>query len=905
MATLLRLALWTHPTRGRTRYGDEVVNAARDRYEELRGEGKTRAWSFALRAFWDVARAGVGERWTERRSDGGGEGMMGRGGWWMDLRVAARTLRKSPGFTLTSVVVLALGIGANTAIFSAIRATLLSPPPYPHADRIVFLDLTDSSTVRPATPRGFPWSYPKYHVLEEARGLPLEASAAYARRFVTLTGQGTATYLTAEFITPAYLDVLGLEPALGRDFGPEDDTDGAPLEVMLEHGLWRERFGADPSVVGRTVQLNGRAVTIVGVGPRGFRGLTGDARMWVPVHTGATLTAPFLTRGAQAHWLRVVARARPGTDVGALDRRMRAVGRAVEEAYPGNDPTVVSSASAESMVSARVNDQARRSLLILGAAAVLLLLVACANLAGLLAARASHRSREAAVRVALGAGRWRVARGFLAEALVLALLGGALAVGVAALGVEGLSALWPQRFVEASWNVRAASVGGVGVDRSVLAFAGGMAVLVGLLFGAAPALSVGQTDPGRALKGGAVPARPGRRRLSLRSTLVVGEIAMALVLLVGAGLLIRSLRELQHVDRGFRPGNLVAFGFSIPRTSPLAENRAAFTEEYLARLSGLPGVKSAALTCVLPMAGHCMIAGMRRAGARTWDAQAGPPIGIHYVSDGFFRTLGVPVLQGRTFTSEDQAGSRPVVVLSESAAKRYFPDGDALGSPVAMTTELTSEEGATAEVIGIVGDVLYDRPEQGIMPEAYISHRQESESGTVVLRTDGEPLAVIPAARAVLARMAPDVPIYDIRTADDVEAAASADTRVLGVLLSVFAALALVLACTGVWAVVAFAVARRTRELGLRVALGADPAEVVRLVVRSGVGLAAVGLILGSGAAWMSSRLLASVLFGVEPTDPVAFVSAGAVLFTVAVLAAWLPARRATRVDPMEALRSE
>ncbi len=826
--------------------------------------------------------------------------------WWMDVRVAVRTLRKAPGFTAASVLVLALGIGANSAVFSAVRATLLSRPPFPNADRLVFLDLTDSSTTRPGPPRAFPWSYPKYEVLAGARDVPLEVSAAYARRAVTLMGEGDARYSSAEFVTADYFRVLGERPSAGRDFTAADEARDADLVVILGHGLWRERFGGDPEIVGRSVVLNGRSVTVVGIGPVGFQGLTGQARLWLPVHTGAALLgAPFLVTGAQAHWLRVIGRMRAGATLAALDQRMRSLGQTVEETYPDSDPTVVRGGAAESMSSARVNEQARRSLLVLGAAAALLLLVACANLAGLLAARADDRFREAAVRVALGAGRWRVARGFLVEALVLALLGGVLAVGVAAYGVQALSAFWPSRFLEATWNVRAAPVGSVGLDGSVLVFAGAVAALVGLLFGAAPALSVSQADPGRHLKAGAIPAGGGKRGVTLRGALVSGEIALALVLLVGAGLLLRSLRELQHVDRGYRPGNLVAFEFSIPRSSPLVQDEASFTERYLARLSAVPDVESATLACVPPLGGHCLITGVRRAGARTWSEGARPTIGVNFVSDSFFETLGVPVLEGRTFTSEDRAGSPPVVVLSRMAAERLFPDGDALGGKVAMGIGLTPQDGGSADVIGVVGDVLYDRPEQGAMPDAYVSHRQQSETGTVILRTRGEPLAVVPAARAALAEMAPDVPIFDVRTVQDLEASASADTRVLGILLSIFAVLALLLACTGVWAVVAFSVARRTREIGLRVALGADPRAVVRLVVRAGVTLATIGLIVGGLGAWAISRLLRGVLFGVGSNDPVAFMAAGAVLFGVACLAAWLPARRASLVEPMEALRAE
>ena len=916
---LLRLSLLCHPAHGRARYGPQLVATSLARYAELHSRGRFEAWRFGTRTLLNVVGTGVAERVNERqqrsmRKSGGNVVMFE---WWTDLKVAVRTLAKTPGFTAAAVVVLALGVGGNTAIFSALRATLLSPPPFPDAERLVLLDLTDSSSVRPGAPRAIPWSYPKYQVMVGMRDLPLEGSAAYARRPVTLTGQGDASYLDGEAITPGYLRVLGLTPTLGRDFTPSDDADGANLSVILEYGFWRERFGADPGVVGRSIMLNGRAVTVVGIGPRGFKGLTGTARLWMPIHTGAALISPILVRGTQAHWLRVVARMRPATDLAALNERMKAVGRTVEATYPARDPTAVRAGAAESLVSARVNPEGRRSLLILGVASVLLLLVACANLAGLLGARAIDRSREAAVRVALGAGRWRVARGFLAEALVLALVGGALAVGVAAYGVKGLAALWPDRFLDASWGVRAAGLGGVGVDGTVLAFAGAAAVLAGLLFGAVPALTAGRSDPVRELRGGSIPPVGLTRLVSLRSALVTGEIALALVLLVGAGLLIRSLRELQQVGRGFRADNLVAFRYEVPRTSRLAAEPAQFAEQYLARLSALPDVESASITCDLPLSGrHCMITDVRQAGGRTWSQGSRPSIGVHPVSDSFFETLGVRLLRGRTFTSVDQHGSRPVVVLSETAVKRLFPDGDALGNTLAMGIDLTPEvgpgvqvtggEGPTAEVIGVVGDVLYDRPEQGFMPEAYVSHRQDDEGNSaVLLRTKGESLAAVAEARAVMTELAPDVPLFDVTTVDDLEAAVSADTRVLSVLLSTFAALALLLACTGVWAVVAFAVARRTRELGLRVALGANPASAAVLVVKGGVALAVLGLVLGSAGAWAAARLLRGALYGVGPSDPISFLSAGAVLLGVACVAAWLPARRATRVQPMEALRAE
>ena len=900
----VRLALFAHPLSVRDRDGEEIAQAALDGYVARRGGGRVAALLFAVRVLGDVVSSGLRER--KRINDtGGGGGTMGWGDGWTDVRVAMRSLRRSPGFALAAVVVLALGVGVNTALFSAIRATLFTDPPYPEHERLVVLNLTDSSTVRPGPPRAFPWSYPKFRMMRDM-DLPLESAAAYAVRNLTLTGAGDATLLSAEFITPEYLGILGLAPAAGRFFTTDEDEDGAALVTILGHGIWRDRFGGDPSVVGRDLTLNGRLVTVVGVAPQGFQGLTGQASLWVPVRTGAALTAPFLVRGAQAHWMVAVGKVRPGTDPAVLDARMREAGRAVEEAWPDTDPTVVRGGGAEPFAQALVNPQARTSLLVLGAAALLLLGVACANLAALLVARASVRGREAAVRVALGAGRWRVVRTFLVEALLLAAAGGVAGVVVARLGLDALAALWPARFIDASWNLRAAGVDAVGLDPWVLTFAAGTALATGLLFGILPALSVGQVNPASHLRGGVEGLRSGPgSSWDLKAVLVSGEMGLALMLLVGAGLLIRSLGQLQAVERGFDAQGLVTFNYAIPRGSRWAEESSTFHDRYVERLQGLPGVRAAALGCVAPLGGHCMITGVREAGGRTWSEGSRPSIGVHYVGDTFFETLGVPLIQGRTFTSQDQAGSAPVVVLSQMAARELFPDGDALGQTVAMGVDLTPADGAGAEVIGVVGDVLFDRPANGLMAEAFVSHRQEEGYGTILMKVDGEPLAAIPGARAALAELDPDVPMYNVRTVSDLEAGASGDTRVLGTLLSAFAALALLLACTGVWSVVAFSVARRTREIGVRVALGARPGAVVRTVLRQGMVLSLVGVVVGGGGAWAASRVLRSVLFGVGPADPAAFAGAAAVLLAVSAMAAWLPARRATRVDPMIALRTE
>ena len=375
---------------------------------------------------------------------------------------------------------------------------------------------------------------------------------------------------------------------------------------------------------------------------------------------------------------------------------------------------------------------------------------------------------------------------------------------------------------------------------------------------------------------------------------------------MGAGLLLRSLSELGEVERGFDAEALVTFDYALPGESAWSDDPVAFHEELLRRLEADPAVESAALGCVAPLAGHCIITGVRRAGDRTFPEGGRPSIGAHFVSDGFFRTLGAEIVEGRGFTSEDQEGTRPVVVLSEAAVRELFPDDPSpIGRRIAAGISLTPDDGAAAEVVGVVEDILFDRPANGIMPELFVSYRQQESGGTILARPRGNPGDVVAAARTILAEMDPDVPLYGLRTLDELEAAAAGDTRILGHLLTGFALLALLLACTGVWAIVSFSVSRRTREIGVRVALGADAGDVVRSVQKQGMVASLVGLLVGAGLAYALSGLLGSLLYGVGSADPVTFVVAGLLLAGVSLMASWLPARKATRVDPMVALRSE
>jgi putative ABC transport system permease protein len=899
------VAVRAYPRWIRRDYAGDMQRAfAHGLAEAWRGGGR-RASAWAARAIADAIGGGLDER---RKGAPGAPNGTGTGGGamlgseiWTDVKVAARWLMRSPGFTLAAVALLALGIGANTAIFTAVRGALLAPPPFEEPDRLVLLDLTDASAQLDGRDRTMPWSYPKFRILAEAEGLPLTAVAGFAVRTLTLTGAGDATVLSAEVVTPRYFSILGVDAVAGRDFLAEDDSDGAAPVVVLSNALWRDRFGSDPETIGRSVVLNGTPAFVIGVAPAGFRGVSGGGDAWVTPHGAATLISPVMVRGAQAHWMRAVGRLTEGATLPALDERMGAVGRAVMAAYPPARPSEIQSAAGQWLTEARTNPQARSSLLVLSAAAGLLLVIACANLAGLLLARSASRRREAAVRAALGAGGWRVARGVLVESLLLALFGGVAAVAVAHVGSALLVEAWPSRFLSGDWNVRFVDLSTIGVDRPALLFAGGVSLLAGGLLGVLPALAVAGVRPAATLRESGIGRVRRRGPLEVRGALVAAEMALALMLVVGAGLLMRSLHQLQAVERGYEPGELLTFQAQAPRGSAWSDDPAGFHALVEERLAALAQIEAVGMGCVAPLSGHCMITEVRQAGDRRYEPGSGPSVGVHYVSDGYFRALGVASRAGRTFDSRDRSGSPPVVVLSERAAAELFPGEDPLGRPMAMGTALTAD-GATAEVIGVVPDVLYDRPENGVMAEAYVSHRQDASYGTFLVRTRGDALSAVPAIRAAVAGLDPDVPLFRLRTLDDIEASAVSETRALGGLLAIFAGLALLLACTGVWAAVAWAVAQRTREIGVRMALGARPGRVVRELVSDGLRVTLAGAALGTAAAWWASRILASLLFEVGPTDPATFVGGAALLVTVALMATWLPARRATRVDPAAAL---
>jgi len=910
------LAVRAFPPRVRRLYGTEMVAAFAASHAAARTTGAPAARRYTWKATGDALRAGLRERLgnggvgtPSPRTPVGRWANRGRDALWReiggDIRFAARTLRRSPGFTATVLLVLALGVGINGAVFTAVNAALLSPLPFADPEELVILEFTMADAETPERGRGMGWSWIKYSLMADDLQLPLDGIAAFSTTSFTLTGRGDTTRTPAEAITPDYFGLLGVDLALGRPFTAADGDGGEPA-VILSSGLWQGRFGSDPGVIGDSLTLNGHTVTIVGVAPRGFRGLSDSAELWVPVPAVGTLVSPVRLR-PHVHWLTAIARARDGVTVEQIGQQMPSTAAAIDAAYPIDEPGMVVGGSARSMAAARRNPRAQRAVLVIGAAAGLVLLIACINLAALMLARGGERRREIAVRLALGGSRARVARGMVTETLLLSLGGSLLGMGVAAVAIRAMVSMWPATFSSGNgWDLAFVDPSTFALDASTLAYILALGLLTGVLFGAGPALRLSRADLGTAMKEGNKSSTPSHGSgFAARRWLVSIEIAAALVLLVGAGLMVGSLGQLLDIDTGFNEDNLLVFSYSLPRTSAFADNPAAFHDELLTRLRTLPQVESAA-GGLAPLRGyHWSIVGVASAGDRVYAEGERKGVGIQTVTDDYFATLRAALLRGRVFDSRDQAGSTPAIVISETAAQDFFGDADPIGQAFVITYGPTAD-GTPAEIIGVVADVLYGDRENGIMAEAYFLQRQNPEGDLdVIVRTHGEPFAVVPEVRAAIAAIDPNVAVEGITTMDALATAQVSDTRVVMQLLGVFAAMAALLAATGVWGVVSYSVVQRRRELGIRMALGARSQEAAALILRGSVVNAVVGVAVGSLVALGLTRYLESLLYETDPNHPAAFAGAATALLAIAVLAAWIPALRATRINPVETLHGD
>ena len=807
-----------------------------------------------------------------------------------DLRYALRTLGKRPGFTAVVVLTLALGVGANAAIFSVANAVLLRPLPYPGAERlaVVWGTPTDNDSVKVGTSS----SFPDYADIRDA-ARSFEQLAAYSRERHTLTGSGEPVLVPAAPVTANLFATLGVAPAVGRAILPEEDRPGGTRVVVLSYALWQSHFGGDPSVVGRAVVLNGNPYTVVGVMPKGFQ-FPRDAQLWVPAGQMDRVGS----RGM--HSFRIVGRLRPGVAREAAEAEVRTIARGLEAQYPQDNAK--RSARVVTLHEATVGEM-RPALLVLLAATGAVLLIGCANVANLLLVRAAGREREAAVRAALGAGRGDLVRQWLTESLVLALAGGALGLLVAHWGVAGLIAFAPQSIPRAD-EIR--------LDGAVLAFLIGVSVLTGLAFGLVPALHFsrgGTVGEGGVMTGrGAAAASPTRRRL--RHALVVSEVALAMVLVVAAGLLIKSFNRLQRVDLGFEPEGLLVAQLRLPPSKFPDADRARIRGLYAdvaTRAAQIPGVRSTAIALEHPFSPGWTSSFTIAGAPRPRDGEE-PESRIRPVSPEYFRTVGAPLLAGRDITARDVEGTPGAVVVNEAFARQHFP-GEPLQRVLGRRIDRSAWWAGMPEhweIVGVAADEHFLGPQAAPDPATYFAFAQFTfKDMYVVLRTAGDPAAAAAPLRRAIAAADPDIAIDNLETMEHALGDWVAAPRFNTSLLALFAGVALLLAALGIYGVLAYAVAERTAEIGVRMALGAPRASVIRLVVGQGMALALAGVAAGTLGALALTRSLDRLLFDVRATDPAVFGAVALLLGTVALVACWVPARRAARVDPVVALRQE
>jgi predicted permease len=797
-----------------------------------------------------------------------------------DVRYALRQLRRNPGFTAVAVLTLGLGIGANTAIFSVVNAILIRPLPYRSPDQLVHIWETDLKSQTSQVPP----SYPDFRDWR-AQNHVFEAMAAYNWATFTLTGSKEPMHVSGLITSANLFSLLGAKPALGRLFLPEEEQPGQRV-VILSHHVWRQQFNSDPGVLGRTVQLNRMGFVVVGVMPAGFQFPIQAEPMDLWVARGIDSEVP----NRDSHYFEVMARLGPQVTLQQARAEMATIAARLAREYPKSDRDVTVKLVPEHQ---QLVGGVRAAVLILFSTVLLVLLIACANVANLLMARATRREGEIAVRAALGAGQRRLVRQLLTESFLLSVLSGALGLFLGWWGTRWLVRLGPPdtpRLAEIS------------LDPRVLAFTLVSILLTGVIFGLAPALRAAKTNLIESLKTGRA-AQDGSHWRRLRSALVVSEVALTLILLAGAGLLINSLFRLSRVNLGFKPNHVLTFAVGLSDADYTPARAAARLDQLLVKIRHTPGVSSAAADTNIPLSGiEVTYVGFQMEGQATseWHMAA-----FSIVSPDFFRTLGIKMLEGRDFAATDDLKALPVVIVSESLARRYFPGQDAIGKRIKSGYN-AGDEMPLRQIIAVVADIrrdsLTDEP-----PHAFYLPVGQMPEGSMrfLVRSAISPLGFVDSMRAAVGSVNKDVPVYDITTLDQYLGLALAQRRFNTLLLGLFATLAVLLSAVGLYGVISFSVGQRIHEFGIRMALGAARGELIAMVLREGLSLVLIGIGIGLVGALALTRFLSSQLYGVKPTDPLTFVAASAVFAAIAWLANYIPARRATKVDPMEALRYE
>jgi predicted permease len=805
-----------------------------------------------------------------------------------DTRYAFRMLRKNPGFTAVAVLTLALGIGANTAIFSVVYAMLLKPLPYSHPEQL----LTVFEAQPQAGVNATGWSYANFAELREQNRIFSDMAGSQQHQ-LTLTGRGEPSVVNTSVVTPELFSVFGQRPIVGRPFYPEDGKPGAPAAVILSENLWRGSFGADPKVIGSSINLDKRSFTIVGVMPAVFRFpiLTASEQLWIPLVQDPLFGSWMDRRGG--HWLQVTGRLKPGVSMTQAQAELDAIGARLAKEFPAeNDGWTIRFVPLKQKIVGNV----KSALLVLMGAVGLVLLIACANIANLLLTRATSRAREIAVRTALGAGRSRIVRQLLSETLVLGLLGGLAGIALAYVGVQGLTALMPQDLPQ---------VNAIRVDNFVLGFALLLSAVASCAFGLAPALFAANSNLQSSLREGGTRSGESGNRRRARSFLAAGEIALAMVLLVAAGLLLRSFSKLTAVSPGFDAQHVVQADISLPRFQySLPQQWAAFSEELLMRLQSEPGMRDAAVVVPRPMTDGFVNLGFDIVGNPPASAGASRTANYVSVSPDYFRVMEIPLRAGRLFDQHDVAASPRVSLISEVMARIYFPNQNPLGKQIVFG--FPPDIGAAREIVGVVGDVRDVALAQDPGAMMYVPYAQAPFWGAnVVVRSTLSAASVASTIRRDVQQIDKDLPVTDVAMMKDTIDATLAQPKFRTFLLGLFAAMALVLAATGIFGVISYSVSRRTNEIGIRITLGASRNTILRMVLRETLMLTGAGLVLGLPSALAASHLLGHMLFSVSANDPATLAAVAFTLGLIAAIAGYIPARRATRVDPMVALRHE
>jgi putative ABC transport system permease protein len=805
-----------------------------------------------------------------------------------DIRYSIRTLAKKPAFTIVAVLTLALGIGANTAIFTVVDAALIRSLPYENPDALVHF----WETVQKQDFNRREASYPDYLDLR-GQNQVFEDMAGYNGSSLTLTGQDVPERIRAARVTSSFFPVLGVKAMLGRTFLEGEDKPGGEPIVILSHGLWQRRFGADPDIIGQTLSLNGDTYTVVGVLPPQFKfAKVGDAEAWVPLNP-----LPFQVNRRGNYWVNVIARIKSGVTLEQAQAEMNSFAEHFGQQYPESHTGV--GIRLVNLQEEFVGGIKPVLLALLGAVGFVLL-IACANVANLLLTRSAGRRKEIAIRVALGASRFRLIQQLLTESFVLALLGGVLGLLWALWGVELLVAAIPASLLNFMPYLQALTI-----DARVLGFTTAITLLTGVAFGIAPALQATGQELHQSLKEGGR-SSGGSARAGLRGALVVAEVALALVLLVGAGLMMRSLVRLLQVDPGFDTNNLLTFQLTLPDARYAdAPQLLAFHRQLIARIETLPGVKGVGTTSLRPLSGGGNTGSFMIEGKPAPDFGDKPEANVRTVSTNYFTVMGIPLIKGRFFTEADDVGAPNALIINQTLADRFFPDRDPVGQRIVFGFDPQRRPWL---IVGVAGDEKVTALDARTTPVIYFHYEQDAESYMgVLVRTASDPMSMIGAVRSEIGGIDKDVPMFSVMTMEQMisNSQSTFTRRYPTFLIGVLAAVALTLAAVGIYGVISYSVTQRTHEIGIRMALGATKRDIIKLVVGEGLILMVAGVGIGLAAALALTRFLSSILFGVSATDPVAFVAVSAALAIVALIACYIPARRATKVDPMIALRYE